>query len=50
LFQKEGREKRSVCSFESSMYLSRVPRYRGIIFGEQILARIKDHGFACFLF
>ncbi len=38
LFLKEGKERGSVCSFESCMWLSREPGYGGIIFGKQILA------------
>jgi len=34
LFQKEVRENKSVCSFESSMYLSRGPRYGGLFSGD----------------
>ena len=48
LFQKEGKARRSVCSFESCMWIFRESGYREMIFGNQILARITANEFAYF--
>ena len=47
---ERGQGKVIVCSFELCMWLSRNPRYVGIISGKQTLARMTVNGFADFLF